>query len=269
MNSFAPFIRHNNNLKSGLILLADHATANIPETYQNLGLEPSALKRHIAYDIGIEMVTRHLANLLDAPCLMANFSRLLIDPNRSTDDPTLIRQIYDGQIIPNNVNITAQERAHRINAFYQPYHDAIEDVIRDVRIASGAPPLVVSLHSFTPQLKDGFMRPWQIGLLYDSDLRVTQNLQLYLEDQANLTIGLNEPYDGALEGDTMYRHCSAAGLAHSLIELRQDLIIDEKGAEKWAGILAPAIIAANKMPENHTTKFHGSRVGPIKHEIAL
>ena len=75
---------------------------DLPEDYGDLGLPAREFDRHIAYDIGVEAVTRELAAWLGVPAVLANFSRLLIDPNRGEDDPTLIRQLYDGTVVPGN-----------------------------------------------------------------------------------------------------------------------------------------------------------------------
>ncbi len=53
-----------------------------------------------------------------------------------------------------------------------------------------------------------------------------------------ITVGDNVPYTGKLKGDTLYRHGTKRGLAHALVELRQDLILDEKGQAEWADRLA-------------------------------
>ena len=52
-----------------------------------------------------------LARLLDAPAVLSTFSRLVIDPNRGEDDPTLLMRLYDGSVIPGNRNADAAERA--------------------------------------------------------------------------------------------------------------------------------------------------------------
>ncbi|HEX5959536.1 MAG TPA: N-formylglutamate amidohydrolase, partial [Hyphomicrobiaceae bacterium] len=86
----------------GLILLCDHASNALPPEYGTLGLPPEQLERHIAYDIGAAPIVRGLAASLGIPALMTRFSRLLIDPNRGRDDPTLIMRLSDGAVIPGN-----------------------------------------------------------------------------------------------------------------------------------------------------------------------
>ena len=77
-------------------------------------------------------MTRRLAALTGAPAVIAGFSRLLIDPNRGEDDPTLIRQLYDGTVVPGNYPMAAEERERRLERFYRPYHDAVGAMIASV-----------------------------------------------------------------------------------------------------------------------------------------
>jgi len=84
-----------------------------------------------------------------------------------------------------------------------------------------------------------------------------------LRNEPGLIVGDNEPYDGALKNDAMYRHATSRGYAHVLIEVRQDLIAEETGAIEWAERLAPMLMAINGMPEIHQISHFGSRSGPI------
>ncbi|WP_309082825.1 N-formylglutamate amidohydrolase [Chelativorans sp.] len=259
---FAPFEIIDGDRAKGLVLVADHAFNLLPEEYGDLGLSPAEFNRHIAYDIGVEAVTRRLAKLTGAPAVMARFSRLLIDPNRGPDDPTLIRQLYDGTVVPGNYPMRPEERHKRLESFYEPYHDAVAALIASTASACGAAPLVISIHSFTPFMQ-GRERPWHVGILWDRDPRAPKLLLQALSREPNLIVGDNEPYDGALRGDTMFRHCTASGFAHALIEIRQDLIVADTGAAEWAERLAPILDAINRHPDMHEIKFFGSRTGPI------
>jgi predicted N-formylglutamate amidohydrolase len=259
---FAPFEIIEGSRKRGLVLVADHARRDLPDEYGDLGLPATEFGRHIAYDIGVETVTRRLAAALDAPAVMANFSRLLIDPNRGEEDPTLIRQLYDGTVVPGNYPMTDEERERRLDRFYRPYHDAVDALIASVAQASGQAPFILSVHSFTPVMR-GFVRPWHAGVLWDLDPRAPLPLIEALSRDESLVVGDNEPYDGALRGDTMFRHAIVNGFAHALIEIRQDLIADEGGAEDWAARLAPVIDAINRRPDIHEVRRYGSRTGPV------
>ncbi|HEY4193150.1 MAG TPA: N-formylglutamate amidohydrolase [Mesorhizobium sp.] len=259
---FAPFDLIEGDRSRGIVLVADHARRDLPDEYGDLGLPASEFDRHIAYDIGVEAVTRELAAQLGVPAVIATFSRLLIDPNRGEDDPTLIRQLYDGTVVPANYPIDAKQREKRLDGFYRPYHDAVGAMIASVAQATGAAPLVFSVHSFTPVMH-GHVRPWHAGVLWDSDDRVARPLMDLLATDANLVVGDNEPYDGALRGDTMYKHAVVNGFAHALLEIRQDLIATGKDAIAWAMRLAPIIEEINRRPNIHQVKQFGSRTGPF------
>jgi predicted N-formylglutamate amidohydrolase len=259
---FAPFDIIEGDRKRGIVLVADHAHRELPEEYGDLGLPASEFDRHIAYDIGVEAVTRKLAALLGVPAVMARFSRLLIDPNRGEDDPTLIRQLYDGTVVPGNYPMAAEERERRLDRFYRPYHDAVAAMVASVAHESGAAPFIFSVHSFTPVMQ-GNIRPWHVGVLWDMDHRAPWPLIEKLAEDKSLVVGDNEPYDGALRGDTMFRHAIVNGFAHALIEIRQDLIADDRGATEWAERLTPIVDAINRRPDIHEVKQFGSRTGPV------
>ena len=231
----------------GLVLLCDHASNRLPLEYGSLGLPKAEFERHIAYDIGAAEVTRLMSKILGVPALLSNFSRLLIDPNRGSDDPTLIMQLSDGAIIPGNARLTTEERERRIKAFYDPYHNAIEHLL-DTCIKSDHPPAIVSLHSFTQEWH-GSLRPWEAALLWDKDPRLVKPMLDCLRKETDFSIGDNEPYSGTLQGDTMFRHGTQRGLAHVLVEIRQDQIRDVAGQQEWAGRLADILTRILADPE--------------------
>ncbi|GLS30465.1 Predicted N-formylglutamate amidohydrolase [Mesorhizobium albiziae] len=259
---FAPFDIIEGDRKRGIVLVADHAHRELPEEYGDLGLPASEFDRHIAYDIGVAAVTARLAGLIGAPAVMARFSRLLIDPNRGEDDPTLIRQLYDGTVVPGNYPMAAEERERRLDRFYRPYHDAVAAMVASVAHESGGAPFIFSVHSFTPVMQ-GHVRPWHVGVLWDMDHRAPWPLIEMLAADQNLVVGDNEPYDGALRGDTMFRHAIVNGFAHALIEIRQDLIADDRGATEWAERLAPIVDVINRRADIHEVRQFGSRTGPV------
>ena len=178
-------------------------------------------------------MTLALARLLDAPAILTRFSRLVIDPNRGEDDPTLVMRLYDGTIMPANRHVTPHEVERRLDAYHRPYHAAIEAEI-DARLAAGRPPALVAIHSFTPRLRGRAPRPWHVGVLWHLDGRLAAPLIARLRAEPDLCVGDNEPYSGQLEGDTLSRHGTAANLPNVLIEVRQDLIATETGQRLWA-----------------------------------
>ena len=222
-----------------LVLLCDHASNAIPEEYGGLGLDARQFERHIAYDIGAADLTRGLARRLEATAVLSRFSRLLIDPNRGMDDPTLIMRLSDGAVVPGNRGVDAEERARRIARFHQPYHQAVAAAVAEVR-ARGHVPFLVSIHSFTPVWR-GWQRPWHVGILWDRDAEVARAMIRGFLSQGDLVVGDNEPYHGALEGDTLNTHGTRAGLPHALIEIRQDLIAAKSGVDEWVERVAKVI----------------------------
>lgn len=221
---------------NALLILCDHAQASIPPELGNLGLCAQQLSRHIAYDIGAEAVSRHLAGKLGCPAVLSRFSRLLIDPNRGLDDPTLVMRIADGALIPGNARIDQAGINARIARFYRPYDDAIARTIATMR-RSGKNPAILAIHSFTPEMK-GIARPWHATIIWDFDPRFNLALLKALESEPDLIVGENEPYQGGYGGDTMDRHAIRTGIAHALLEIRQNEITTPEQQEAWAERLA-------------------------------
>lgn len=248
------------DLAGGLLFLADHASNVIPDDYNGLGLPTAALERHIAYDIGVRPLTQALAVRFGAPAVLSCFSRLLIDPNRGLDDPTLVMRISDGAVIPGNAHHDAAERRRRIARFWAPYDGAVGAMI-EAMLATGRRPVIVSLHSYTPTWR-GWSRPWHAGILWDRDPRLPLPLIAAMREERGLVVGENEPYDGALKGDCLYRHASSRGLAHVLVEVRQDLIAEAAGVAVWAERLERALTAALRAPNLDAVQYHGSRGDP-------
>ncbi len=130
---------------------------------------------------------RHAASLaqrLDAPAICTRFSRLLIDPNRGLDDPTLIMRISDGAVVPGNRRLDAAERDRRVRLYYEPYHQRIDGLIEQC-VAAGVPPVLLSVHSFTESWK-GEPRPWHAAILWDRDYRFSVPLLEALRAEAGV-----------------------------------------------------------------------------------
>ncbi|MEL6947271.1 MAG: N-formylglutamate amidohydrolase [Pseudomonadota bacterium] len=256
-SQFKPFYTIDGAHDAGIVLLCDHARNTLPAEYGTLGLPAEAFERHIAFDIGVEALTERLAARLGCPAVLSCFSRLLIDPNRGEDDPTLVMRLSDGTVIPGNHPIAREEIERRIELYHAPYHRAVDDML-DAAQSSGVQPMVFSIHSFTPVWR-GVPRPWQAALLWDNDPRLNRFMIEGLRRDGRLTVGDNEPYDGALKNDTMYRHATKRGLAQALIEVRQDLIADDDGVAEWSQRIGALLEEANAIPDMHVIRQYGSR----------
>jgi predicted N-formylglutamate amidohydrolase len=222
------------------LVTCDHATNTVPDSVGggDLGLSPADMARHIAFDIGAAGVARRLGQLLNSPVITSNFSRLVIDPNRGEDDPTLLMKLYDGTIIPANRTADRAEIERRLTTCYRPYHDAL------AQLAARPATVLVSIHSFTPQLRGKPPRPWEIGVLHAFDDALSASLLGQLRGESDLTVGDNEPYTGHLPGDAIDRHALRHGRPNLLIELRQDLIADAEAQRAWADRIAPHLETA-------------------------
>jgi predicted N-formylglutamate amidohydrolase len=257
LSEFPPIEILEGDPQSGLILLCDHASNALPEEYGSLGLPPAQLERHIGYDIGAATVTRAVAARLKAPAVFTRFSRLLIDPNRGADDPTLVMRLSDGALVPGNARADTAEIRRRIERFYRPYHNAIAALVNE-KLERGVVPILFAVHSFTPVWR-GVPRPWHVTMLWDNDPRVARPMiEAFGRDPA-LVVGDNEPYDGALEGDTLYQHATLRGLPNALIEVRQDLIGTQDGAEDWGRRIAQALSPLLIDPAVRRVEHFGSR----------
>ena len=246
--TFAPVEAIAGRHDAGVLLLCDHASNALPAAYGTLGLLPEDLEKHIAYDIGAAAITRRLAARFAAPALLTRFSRLLIDPNRGAHDPTLVMRLSDGRIIPGNARIDAAEIEARRAFYWEPYRRAVAAHV-SAMLAQGPPPAVIGIHSFTPVWK-GVARPWQVGILWNGNPRFALPLIAALAAEG-INVGDNEPYAGALPGDTMDAEIARRGLAGLLIEIRQDLIADPAQAVGWADRLADVLTPILAQSELH------------------
>jgi len=235
-----PFVSYNDNGKAPVLLVADHASPFFPAGLKQLGLDDSVLEQHVAWDIGSDMLARFLADELDAQLVLAGFSRLIVDPNRKLNSPTAFPELSDGIAIPGNIGLDETQKALRVQSFFKPYHDAITDKLNAFK-ERGIVPAMISIHTCTPVL-DRIVRPWHIGILWDTDPRLPKPFIDYFNQVGEICIGDNKPYSGRHPNDfTIDHHAEPAGLPHMGIEVRQDLVSDAEGARKWAGILATGL----------------------------
>ncbi len=227
----------NGGRQRSLLLIADHASNHVPADI-TLGIAPALLATHIAIDLGVAECGEALCERLDCPGIFARVSRLVIDLNREEDAPHIIPTASDGHVIPGSA-IGHTARQARIDRYWRPYHAAIAD-----QIARQRPKMLLSLHSFTPQLETqpNEARPWEVGILYNQDDRAARTA-IPLLANAGVIVGDQLPYSGKLLNATMNRHGESNGIAYLGIEMRQDLIGTADGVAHWADLLRPVITA--------------------------
>jgi predicted N-formylglutamate amidohydrolase len=212
----------------GILIIADHASNRVPEGI-DLGIDPALLEQHIAWDIGVAGIAERMAERQGTAAFLGNVSRLVCDFNREEHAPAIVPIASDGHAIPGN-SLSHEGHEERLERFYRPYHAALAALLGD-----SPPVLILSLHSFTPQLAShpDEQRPWQVGVLYNQDDRAAR-LAIPLLEAEGLTVGDQQPYSGKLLNATMNHHAEAEGRPYLGVEIRQDGIADAAGQAVWA-----------------------------------
>ncbi len=233
-NDPQPFEIINRDGKAQLLLVCDHASRRIPESLGDMGLPAAEFDRHIAYDIGAEAITRILSRTLDAPAVIAGYSRLVLDLNRPPGHPESIPEISDRTVVPANQNLSEADKDARIAELHDPYHEAVSHTMAHIWNRGPAPALF-SVHSFTPNYGDE-IRPWDVGLLWKRDRRIAGPMMEMFRARG-MDVGSNVPYSALDMAFTIDAHAGAAGLSTCVLEIRQDQVADDAGVERWAQIL--------------------------------
>ncbi|MEP2030139.1 MAG: N-formylglutamate amidohydrolase [Paracoccaceae bacterium] len=212
-----------------ILLVCEHAGRAIPNALGDLGIAEQEMNRHIAYDIGAEWVARDLAARTGAALILQRYSRLVIDCNRPPLGIQSIPEISDGTPIPANKRLTDDEKNARVSEIFQPYADAVRDLVRQHRLTAA-----FSIHSFTPSF-NGQHRPWHLGFCARAEPTLGNMASRLAKYDPALTIATNQPYQIDDETDWFIPFVAEpAGLRHALIEIRNDQIAYREGASLWA-----------------------------------
>jgi predicted N-formylglutamate amidohydrolase len=221
--------------RSPFVIVGDHAGKYLPRRLQMLGLQEAECERHIAWDIGAGAVCCLLGDALDAVVIRQNYSRLAIDCNRPPGSEASIVELSEITRVPGNIGLSKAQKEARVREIFRPYHDTIAGEL-ERRQQAGRPAVLIAVHSFTPVFKAA-ARPWHVGVLYNRDPRFASVLMDLMRCEQGLVVGDNEPYSVTDESDyTIPIHGERRALHHVLIEIRQDLIADEAGQRRWAGL---------------------------------
>jgi predicted N-formylglutamate amidohydrolase len=222
------------------VIVCDHAGRALPRALGTLGLSPSELETHIAWDIGAAGVAQHLARALDAPLFLQRYSRLVIDCNRPLTAADSIPAESGGVSIPGNQRLTEAQAEARALAIFGPYHARISELLaRRQRYA------LIAVHSFTPELY-GARRPFHAGVLYERDARLAAPLLSLLRQEPGLVVGDNEPYRASAATDyAIIEHGERRAAPYVELEVRQDLVTDDAGQALWGERFARLIRTAS------------------------
>lgn len=234
----APVEWANRNSQSPVLLLCEHAGQAIPARLEGLGLPPSTIDRHIGWDIGAEPLARLIADKLGAPLILQRYSRLVVDCNRPPTSDAFIPQVSDTFVVPGNQNLDPQAELERKRAIFDPLDAAITQGFEDAPRQAA-----FSIHTFTRQMQESERRTWDAGFLCRRDLPTAQTLMHRIaRSQPSLRMGVNEPYQIEDGGDWFIPvHAEPRKMRHTLIEVCNDQVQNEKQIELWAQLIADAI----------------------------
>lgn len=225
------------------LIVCEHASNHFPPRYGDLGLDAAARQAHIAWDPGALALARGLARRLGAPLVAAGISRLIYDLNRPPQAPGAMARESEIYRIPGNAALSVAERQARTEAIYLPFHGALHAEIAR-RLAAGARPVIVTVHSFTP-VWFGQRRSVELGIIHDADPAYAEAVWAQAREATGLDCRLNEPYSAA-DGvtHTLRLQATPYGLDNVMLEIRNDLLADAAAVEAMADRLAPVLPAA-------------------------
>ncbi|MGB7267989.1 MAG: N-formylglutamate amidohydrolase [Albidovulum sp.] len=239
----ALFALENRDGSSDVLLVCEHASNHFPPAFGTLGLPDAARKAHIAWDPGALGLARGLAQRLDAGLAHAGVSRLIYDLNRAPNEPGAIAEKSEAYEITGNTGLTSAQRWQRTEAVYLPFHHALHTEIAR-RIALGRPPVLITIHSFTP-VYFGKAREVEFGVIHDQDPRLAHDVVANALAMTQLKTALNEPYSAAdAVTHTLRLHATPYGLRAVMLEIRNDLLASPEAEAKMADLLAPVLRAA-------------------------
>lgn len=176
-----------------VLITAEHASCSVPAEWAGLfSGQEAVLHSHRGWDPGTLELATALAATLQAPLLVGEVTRLLVDLNRSRGHPRHFSEFTRG--------LPAERRLQLIERYWRPHWSAYRE-----RIEQAPAGLVhIACHSFTPEL-NGRRRTAEIGLLYDPargrERAFVGALARCLKTlRPDLRVRLNYPYRGTANG---------------------------------------------------------------------
>ena len=252
-NGWSPVKFHGISGVSPVVLICEHASAHFPEDFGTLGISEEAQSSHVAWDIGALDVAVSLSEILDAPLVYGGVSRLLYDCNRPFDKPDCIPTMSERFQIPGNQSLDEVSRNARYRLIHQPFHFAVDEIIRVQQAKAGREITVITIHSFTP-IYMGHPRAVEIGFLYHKNDKFSQIAQQIECARGSYRSAINEPYNSA-DGVTYSQnmHADQNHLHSTMIEIRNDLIDTKSKARLIAAHLGETLqqtLSSTTMQEN-------------------
>ncbi len=218
-----------------ILFVCEHASSKFPSVFGALGLSDEVRQSHVAWDPGALTLTRELARRFDCTLVAGGVSRLLYDCNRPPEAQDAVPAKSEIFEIPGNVNLSGADRQARVTQIYQPFKEAVEQVIEVVH-----PKAIVTVHSFTP-VYHGKQRAVEIGILHDRDTRLADSMLTCMADGPFVTLR-NDPY-GPEHGVThsLKAYALPRKLPNVMLEVRNDLLASDEMAAQITDVIEAAI----------------------------
>lgn len=215
-----------NHLYHNILLTCEHANNFIPPEYSHYfeGAE-DVLNSHRGWDPGAAVLAECLSKSIAAPLVTCNFSRLLIEPNRSEYHPKLFSEFTK--------TISMAEKSDLLMNFYRPHREKVQDSVYRL-ISEHGRVLHIGVHTFTPEL-NGSVRDFGIGLLYDparlSEKKFAEMWKKELLKQ--FRVRMNQPYKGKADGLITTLRKIYSEDVYIGIELEANQLNYDQGGEEW------------------------------------
>lgn len=175
---------------------------------------------------------------LGAGMLVANYSRYVVDLNRSAEDEVLYpgqvvtglcpEQTFNGDAIYESGGVDDRERAARVQAYWHPYHSQIRKTLDELKAKHGFALLwdAHSIPSLVPRLFDGELPVLNLGS--NNSASCIRSIESAVAAVAN-TSSYSNVVNGRFKGGYITRHYGdPENKCHALqLEIAQRAYMDE------------------------------------------
>jgi predicted N-formylglutamate amidohydrolase len=207
----------------------EHAGYSVPDRFRNLFLgQEKILQSHRGWDPGALILAKAVSDGLNAPFYFYPITRLLIEPNRSEKNPSLLSEF--------SRSLPEDDLRHLLECYYRPYRDGVYRHINKFTLQKKSV-LHISVHTFTPNFK-GKERKFDIGLLYDPSRATEKEFSRQFKTSLKridpeCKVRMNKPYLGKSDGLTTWLRKEFDDDLYTGIELEVNQAIYNDGASSW------------------------------------
>lgn len=231
-----------------IVVTCEHAGNDVPPHFRPLFHDAAeVLKSHRGWDPGALSIAQGISERINAPLFYCTTTRLLVEVNRSLDQPDLFSKWSSC--------LSHTERKKLVAEIYTPYREQVEATIRELSKEYFV--LHLSIHSFTPVF-DGIPRKTDLGILFDperpSERKFSQAWKESLEEKLpGKNVQFNLPYHGTSDGFTTYLRTQFPDAQYAGIELEvnqkylQDLVTAKSCESQLTNSVAELLVMLNEV----------------------